>query len=90
MIVWEMKDSEARVLSEELNLHVPTTGMRVSSGETCKCGFWEGRSLRRNRGSDGLEVHRAEIAVSMALDRILVDCHALPDLRQNVEKAADE
>ncbi len=42
--------------------HTITTGMQVSMGRTCVCGFWESRNVRYESGSDGLDLHRAEVA----------------------------
>jgi len=37
--------------------------MAVSMGVTCSCGYHETRRLARASGDDGLDVHRAEVAL---------------------------
>lgn len=49
----------ARILSA----HQPTTGMQVSSGVTCRCGYWNGNEragVDRPAGCSGLTWHQAQ------------------------------
>lgn len=54
---------DSHALSRELARHRRTTGMAVSMGVTCSCGYHETRRLARASGDDGLDVHRAEVAL---------------------------
>lgn len=49
--------------------HGPTTGMKVSSGDTCKCGYWSGverPGIDRPLGYQGLDWHIIQLQ-TMAL-----------------------
>lgn len=57
----------AVAINEVLKGHYPTRGMRVSSGQTCECGYWTGGEVSgktRPFGGvqgDGLNWHRASL-----------------------------
>lgn len=49
----------AKVIQE----HKPTRGMKVSMGETCQCGYWNGNEVAgktRPVGLQGLDWHVAQ------------------------------
>ena len=58
----ELRERLAGVLAE----HHPTTGMAVTMGVTCACGYWTGSEPEAGKrplpwGRDRLDLHRAEL-----------------------------
>lgn len=63
-------DSTAERVALVIREHQPTTGMAVTMGTTCKCGYWTGdEEPGRNRpvGFQGLQWHQA-VMVSKKID----------------------
>lgn len=64
-----MPDQEA--LAMALQEHHPTTGMAVTSGVTCQCGYWNGNERpgvdrpAGAQGRDGLDWHRAQVVLAL-------------------------
>lgn len=55
----------AEIIATSIRDHSPTTGMRVASGETCRCGYWNGNErtgVDRPVGCGGLVWHQAQEA----------------------------
>jgi len=53
----------AGVLGQALREHQLTTGMSVTSGATCRCGYWSGNEVggkTRPVGYQGLQWHQAQ------------------------------
>lgn len=61
----------AAAIGDIIRQHQPTTGMRVASGETCRCGYWTGTERPgkdRPVGHGGLTWHQAQ-EITAAIDR---------------------
>ena len=57
----------AHIIATTIRDHRPTTGMRVASGETCRCGYWNGierAGKDRPVGCGGLDWHQAQEAAA--------------------------
>jgi hypothetical protein len=55
------------IIATSIRDHSPTTGMRVASGETCRCGYWNGverAGVDRPVGCGGLTWHQAQEAAA--------------------------
>lgn len=90
---------DSHALSRELARHRRTTGMAVSMGVTCSCGYHETRRLARASGDDGLDVHRAEVALRTVTppERLILtgliaelrDCPVIPIVAVDQEPLRD-
>ena len=59
-----MRDRAADIAVMVEREHQTTTGMSVASGETCRCGYWNGEEIggvNRPVGLSGLMWHRAQL-----------------------------
>ena len=82
---------DSHALSRELARHRRTTGMAVSMGVTCSCGYHETRRLARASGDDGLDVHRAEVALrTVTPPERLILTDLIAELREGHPTFGDE
>lgn len=57
----------AEIIAISIRDHRTTTGMQVASGETCRCGYWNGNERAgtdRPVGCGGLIWHQAQEAAA--------------------------
>lgn len=76
MTVWDDgNDVLAVAINNILKSHKPATGMVVSMGQTCQCGYWTGEEragITRPAGvnGDGLDWHRSVLIAKAATDML--------------------
>jgi hypothetical protein len=61
---------KTELVAREIRAHQRTTGMQVSSGITCRCGYWTGDEtpgVTRPVGLSGLEWHQAQMLYAKGL-----------------------